>query len=95
MQLKIGFSIEKKCYVYIYNISITLSPLSIYIYTVVCREGGRGGALGAGNVERCYTPFHFLEPYQIYAKYFRKNFPIAALSFNRDSRNKQLSFILG
>ena len=41
MQLKLGFSIERKCY--IYNISITLSPLSIYIYTVACREGGRGG----------------------------------------------------
>ena len=38
MQLKLGFSIERKCYVY--NISITLSPLSIYIYTVACREGG-------------------------------------------------------
>ena len=39
-QLKLGFSIERKCY--IYNISITLSPLSIYIYTVVCREGVGG-----------------------------------------------------
>ena len=40
MQLKLGFSIERKCYVY--NISITLSPLSIYIYTVAYREGGGG-----------------------------------------------------
>ena len=67
MQLKLGFSIERKCYVY--NISITLSPLSIYIYTVACREGG-GGGWGVGNVERCYTPFHFSEPHQIYAKHF-------------------------
>ena len=42
MQLKLGFSIERKCY--IYHVSITLSPyLSIYIYTVACREGGGGG----------------------------------------------------
>ena len=40
MQLKLGFSIKRKCY--IYNISITLPPppLFFYIYTVVCREGG-------------------------------------------------------
>ena len=42
MQLKLGFSIERKCY--IYHVSITLSPnLSLYIYTVTCREGGEWG----------------------------------------------------
>ena len=93
MQLKLGFSIEKKCY--IYNISITLSPsLYLHIYSGVPWRRVGGGGWGAGNIKRCYTPFHFSEPYQIYAKYFRKNFPIAVLSVNRDSPKKQLSFFL-
>ena len=50
-------------------------PLSIYIYTVACREGEGGGGWGLGDVERCYTPFHFSEPYQIYAKIFSEKFP--------------------
>ena len=91
MQLKLSFSIERKCY--IYNISITLSPsLYLHIYSGVPWRRG-GGGWGARNVERCYTPFHFSEPYQIYAKHFRKNFPIAVLSVNRDPP-KQLSFFL-
>ena len=90
MQLKLSFSIERKCY--IYNISITLSP-SLYLHIYSGVPWSRGGGWGAGNVERCYTPFHFSEPYQIYAKHFRKNFPIAVLSVNRDPP-KQLSFFL-
>ena len=54
MQLKLGFSIERKCY--IYNISITLSPLSIYIYTVACREGGRGGGGEVWGMWKDVTP---------------------------------------
>ena len=95
MQLKLGFSIKRKCY--IYNISITLPPpppppsFFLHIYSGV---PWRRGEWGAEDVGRCYTTFHFSEPYQIYAKYFRKNFPIAVLSVNRDSPKKQLSFFL-
>ena len=48
--------------------------LSIYIYTVACHKGGGGGGGGGGDVERCYNPFHFSEPYHIYAKIFSKKF---------------------
>ena len=47
-------------------------PLSKYIeWRAVKRVGG--GV--ARSVEGCYTPFHFSEPYQIYAKYCWKIFP--------------------
>ena len=53
MQLKLGFSVERKCY--IYNESITLSPsLSIYIYTVAGREGG--GRVRCGGCEKMLHP---------------------------------------
>ena len=83
---------EKMLYIQYINNSVPLS-LSTYIQWRAVKEGG-GGGWGAGNIKRCYTPFHFSEPYQIYAKYFRKNFPIAVLSVNRDSPKKQLSFFL-
>ena len=67
MQLKLGFSIERKGY--IYNISITLSPLYLHIYSGVPWRGV-GVGLRWGECS------------------------IAALLFNRDSLNKQLSFML-
>ena len=72
MQLKLGFSIERKGY--IYNISITLSPLYLHIYSGVPWRGVGVGGVGVGlRWGEC---------------------SIAALLFNRDSLNKQLSFIL-
>ena len=63
-------------------------PLSKYIqWRSVKREWGARG------VEGCYTPFHFSEPYQIYAKYCWKIFPNTVLSVNRDPPNKQLKVI--
>ena len=53
MQLKLGFSIERKGY--IYNISITLSPLYLHIYSGVpwrgVGVGGWGWGWGGGNVQ--------------------------------------------
>ena len=90
MQLKSGFSVERECYIYNISISLPPLPLSKYIHwRAVKREEG-----GARGVKGCYTPFHFSEPYQIYAKYCWEIFPNTVLVVNRDSPNKQLSSIL-
>ena len=83
MQLKLGFSIEGKCYVY--NISITLSPsVSIYIYTVACRERGGGGGGGGGEVRRMWkdvtAPSTFQNPVRFMQDIFGK---ISQLPFFR------------
>ena len=47
MQLKLGFIIERECYIYIYNISITLNlSLSTYIQWRAVKEGGGGEVQG-------------------------------------------------
>ena len=68
--------------------------LSIYIYTVACHKGGGGGGEVRGIWKDVTSRSTFQNRIISMQKYFRKNFPIAVLSANQDSLNKQLSFFL-
>ena len=93
MQLKLGFSVEKKMlYMQCINISVPVS-LSTYIQWRVIKGAGGGGEV-RGMWKDVTSRSTFQNRIISMQKYFRKNFPIAVLSANQDSLNKQLSFFL-
>ena len=71
MQLKLGFSIERKCY--IYNISITLSPLSLsaYIQWRAVKELG----VRCGECGKMLNPLPLFRTVSDLCKIFSEKFP--------------------
>ena len=73
MQLKLGFSIEKKCY--IYNISITLSPsLYLHIYSGVPWRRV-GGGVRCGQYKKMLHPLPLFRTVSDLCKIFSEKFP--------------------